>query len=504
MRMHHDGRRARLALLVLLLLAVPCLAGGEAAAEDVEMSTTFLTFFKNGGGYIEYRLHGQAASELRGMIDDPSIRFPFETATADGDGLIDQAEGEQYMRNLDDILTKRQIVLRGIKLDNVDVDEHLGLIGSDVNDTDELYIHITFRGHIQYDQMEFNVSGLEPLMVLYGSYDAIPPTLTIAEKTYIVSAGLGSYTTEVKDEGTLLNMRAPMSAVISFSASYTVSSAPVSRMSYDHSSTVGNPLILMVFTLIITYLAIKLPKNLARDNKKERVRQLHIAILMAVVMYWLFYLLGGAAVLVWVFGFAMVGMSYFFGHQIYAKDWKEMAQPTEGIDLGPAYVATDPVNGDDAFGHPDVRAAPIIGEAGPARIDAPPTEDIILAVPDDAQWQDEEVALRPVVMPGPAATAPQRVVKVPATGYVAPPQPAPAPAQAPAPAPAQAPVPAPAQVPAAQAPVMPTSPTAQHVLPQEAEKSMRCKCGGVFKVPLQPRPLEVQCPHCGTTGVLRS
>ncbi|MCK4970472.1 MAG: hypothetical protein KAS77_08095, partial [Thermoplasmata archaeon] len=196
MRMHRDGRRARLALLVLLLLAVPPLAGGEAAAEDVEMSTTFLTFFKNGGGYIEYRLHGPSASELRGMIDDPNIKFPFETATSDGDGLVDQAEGEQYMRNLDDILTKRQIVLRGIKLDNVDVDEHRGLIGSEVDDTDELYIHITFRGNIQYDQMEFNVSGLEPLMVLYGSFDDIPPNLTIAERTYIVSAGLGSYTTE--------------------------------------------------------------------------------------------------------------------------------------------------------------------------------------------------------------------------------------------------------------------------------------------------------------------
>jgi len=335
------------------------------------------------------------------MIDDPAIKFPFETATADGDGLVDQAEGEQYMRNLDDIFTKRQIVLRGIKLDNVDVDEHLGLIGAEVNDTDELYIHITFRGHIQYDKLEFNVSGLELLIVLYGSYDNIPPTLTISEKTYIVSAGVGAYTTEKKDEGTLLNMRAPMSAVILFQDSYTVSSAPVSRMSYDNSSTVGNPLILMVFTLIITYLSIKLPKNLAKDNKKERVRQLHIAILFAVILYWLFYLLGGASALIWVFGFVLVGGTYFFAHQIYAKDWKEMAQPTEGYDLGPAYVATDPVDGNGEVGHPDVRAAPIIGEAGPARIEAPPSEDIILAVPDDAQWQDEEVKLKPVLMPAP-------------------------------------------------------------------------------------------------------
>jgi len=466
-----------LVLLVLLLLAVPSLAGGEAAAEDVELSTTFLTFFKNGGGYIEYRLKGPAASELRGMIDDPSIRFPFETATADGDGLVDQAEGEQYMGNLDDILTKRQIVLRGIKLDNVDVDEHRGLIGSEVDDTDELYIHITFRGNIQYDKLEFNVSGLEPIMVLYGSYDRIPSNLTISERTYIVSAGLGSYTTKVKDEGMLLNMRAPMSAVIFFQDSYTVSSAPTSRMAYDHSSGVSSPLVLMVFTLIITYLSLKLPKNLAKNNEKERVRQLHLAILFAVIVYWLFYLLGGAAPLIWVFGFALVGGSYFFAHQIYAKDWKEMAQPTEGIDLGPAYVATDPVDGNGALGHPDVRAAPIIGEAGPARIEVQPSEDIILSVPDDAQWQDNEVNLQPIVMPGPAPVAPV------------------------APAAPVAPV-APAAPVAPVAPV--TSVQQQQPQSQVAQKSMRCKCGGVFKVPLQPRPLQVQCPHCGASGILSS
>ncbi|NIP35287.1 MAG: hypothetical protein GWN18_10055, partial [Thermoplasmata archaeon] len=92
------------------------------------------------------RIQGKAASQLRQMIDDPEVMFPFETRMADGDGIVDQNEGEAYMRNLDDILTRREIILRGVKMENVDVDEHRGLIGSEVNDTKELYLHITFRG----------------------------------------------------------------------------------------------------------------------------------------------------------------------------------------------------------------------------------------------------------------------------------------------------------------------------------------------------------------------
>ena len=44
----------RLLVVALVLLSVPALLPTEVAAEDVDVSTTFLTFFKNGGGYIEY------------------------------------------------------------------------------------------------------------------------------------------------------------------------------------------------------------------------------------------------------------------------------------------------------------------------------------------------------------------------------------------------------------------------------------------------------------------
>ncbi|MCK5415343.1 MAG: hypothetical protein KAJ35_08170, partial [Thermoplasmata archaeon] len=71
MRRFHEGMGARLLVVALVLLSVPALLPAEVAAEDVEMSSTFLTFFKNGGGYIEYSISGKAASDLRHMIDDP-------------------------------------------------------------------------------------------------------------------------------------------------------------------------------------------------------------------------------------------------------------------------------------------------------------------------------------------------------------------------------------------------------------------------------------------------
>jgi len=470
MRRRHEGMGARVLVLALVLLTVPALLPSEASAEDVEVSTTFLTFFKNGGGYIEYRVTGAAASDLRHMIDDPGVMFPFENRMADGDGLVDQAEGESYMSNLDDLLTRRQIVLRGVKMENVDVDEHRGLIGSEVNDTDELYLHITFRGGIQYDKMEFNVSGLEPLAVLYGSYDNIPSTITVDERMYIVAAGMGAYSTKAKDEGTLLNLRAPMAAVISYHGSYTASSPPANRMEYDHDTMVGNPLILMIFMILITVLAIKLPKALAKENRKERVNQLHLAILISTILVWLFYVLGGNAYLVLFLGIALTAGAYGMAYQIYARNWHDMAQSTDGIDLGEALSAVDLVEVETTPSGPVAQGPAILGDGGTG-VDPYPSDDVVVAMPGEDVLRAADPA-RGI----PAQEAPMYGMAEP-TSVVTTPEPV-----------------APAATPMAAAPPEPQA--------APSTKAMRCKCGGTFRVPLEPRPLHVQCPHCGTTGTL--
>jgi hypothetical protein len=433
-------------MLLVALMLLPAVASTEVAAEDVEVSTTFLTFFKNGGGYIEYSVKGGAASDLRKLIDDPLHVFPFEKLVADGDGMIDASEGERYMKNLDDILTRRQIVLRGVKMDNVDVDDHRGLIGTEVNSTEELWLHITFRGHIQYDTYEFNVSGLEPLEVLYGEYDDIPRSLTVDERTFIVAAGMGSYNKAQKEEGSLFNMRVPLAVVVSYHGTYTASSAPLVRMEYDHSTVLANPLSLMLLVFIITFLAIKLPKIVARENGMERVRELHMSVLVALALFWLFYVFGGTAVLVWIFGVAIVVLGYFMAHLIYVKGWRGLAQSEEGIDLGEAISAADPVNGRvptqvQMYKRPTL----IETDTRPAAIN--PDEEVVVIMGDD-------------VTPPATADMPQSPPRV----------------------------------------------EKQVVTPvaKVAVKRMRCKCGSLFDVPVAPRPLEVQCPHCGTKGTISS
>jgi hypothetical protein len=479
-------------VILLMILMVPGVLPGEALAEDVEVSSTFLTFFKKGGGYIEYKIKGQAAADLRGMIDDPTVVFPFETLVADGDGVIDQSEGNRYMDNLDAILTKRQIVLRGVKLDNVDVDEHRGLIGSGVNDTDELYLHITFRGHIQYDSLEFNVSGLEPLMVLYGSYADIPSTLTVDEKTYIVAAGLGGYDRAAKSSGTFLNLRAPMAAIVYFHDDYAVAGVPANRGEYDHSTFVGNPLALMILVFICTYLTIKLPKAVAKDNDMERVGQLHLGILILVILFWLLYIFS-AAVIVWVFGIAMVILAYYLAYLIYAKNWRGIAEPMDGIDLGEAISAVDMAGGElpsdvQTTQTPTLLSQPSDDGLQPV-VPTPGDEEVLVVVQDElhaeavqqlgnGQVPGQVVATSTEPAPEAEQSMVQTIEQPPETTQVVAPPPAPVP-QTPEPEPAAAEPPAP------------------------ATKKMKCKCGGYFDVPLEPRPLEVQCPHCGTTGTLK-
>jgi hypothetical protein len=471
MRRLSEGMGRRLAFLVLAALLVPGLVPGGTSAEDVEVSTTFLTFFKNGGGYIEYSISGSAASDLRSMIDDPAVMFPFETRMADGDGTVDQAEGEAYMRNLDDILTRREIVLRGVKMENVDVDEHRGLIGSSVNDTRELYLHITFRGGIQYDQMEFNVSGLEPLATLYGSYEDIPSTLTVDERMFIVAAGMGAYETSTKEEGTLFNLRAPMAAVVSYHASYTASSPPSARMEYDHNTMVGNPLVLMLFMFLVSVLTLKLPKALARENDKERVSQLHLAILIVLILFWVFYALGGNAYLVWFLGIALTVGAYVMAYMVYARDWRGMAVDSQGTDLGEAISAVDPVNGHAPPAGPVAQGPALLGDGG-SGVDPHPTDDVL------------------VVMPGVNEEGPGRST-VTATATAPPPRPQ-----------VRAVVPVHSVAPPTSTPTVPPTPSPSTAPP--GTKTMRCRCGGTFRVPLEPRPLEVQCPNCGVTGTLKS
>lgn len=467
MRRFAEGMSRWLAMLMMAVMMVPAVLPTDVGAEDVEVSTTFLTFFRNGGGYIEYTVSGSAASQLRKMIDDPDVMFPFETRMADGDGVVDQAEGESFMRNLDDILTRREIVLRGVKMENVDVDEHRGLIGSSVNDTRQLYIHITFRGSIQYDEMDFNVSGLEPLAILYGSYGNIPSTITVDERTFIVAAGMGAYETRERDEGTLWNLRVPLAAVVTYHASYTVSSPPRARMGYDNHSMIGNPLVLMIFTFLVTLLTIKLPKAMARENDRERLPQLHMGVLILVVLYWVFYILGGNAYLVWAFGIGLTVGAFIVAYMVYARGWRGLAMDSDGLDSGEAISAVDPVNDHAPPAGPFAQRPDLLAFGGPG-VDPHPSEEVMVGIPAEGdEPRDELIA--------------------PTTALVAP-SPSPPPPPVSPPVPSTRPAPKPSTV----------------TYGPPGTKTMRCRCGGTFRVPLEPRPLEVRCPHCGVTGTLKS
>ncbi len=518
-----------LAPFVMVVVAVGMLfaASGLVEAADIEFSTTFLTALDNGGGYIEYHLHGDAASELRTMIDEPAVRFPYENTFSDGDGTIDMSEGDSYMRNLDDIFTQRYQVLRGVMLDNVDVDEARGLVGTHPNDTKELYLHITFRGHIQYDSKEFNVSGLEPLAALYGNYSSIPPTLSVDEKTTIVAAGLANYERVVKEEGTLFNLRLPGAAVVSYSVSYTVGDPPAVRMEYDHSDIVGNPLALGIMMFIFTWLALRIPKATARENEMERFRPFHLGMIVFVLLVWLFYFLGGPAVLIWALCIGGLVVTYYLSHRIYKEGWMGWAEPLEGKDLGEIMAPTTPEV--DA----PVWTQPLEGE-GPAKEDvtidltgpqmtAPdgsgrsPVEDFLgqpVTLGNPSAGPPAEPASQPSPQPAPQPAAQPPVVPPPA----APPPVVPPPAlQADATAPPQQPVVQKVRVTAgevqqdAAAPPATQDPNGDVIgvnnrpLPRPPSPvSMRCpQCGTTFQIPGSPRPLAIVCPGCGRKGMIK-
>lgn len=469
---HARGRSHFIVLaLVAALVAMPTVV----SAADVEVKTTFLTALDNGGGYMEYRLAGAAASGLRALIDNTTHLFPFTTVPGDGDGTVDMAEADRYLNNLDDIYTRREIVLRGVKLQNVDVDDNQGLVGSSVNDTKELYVHITFRGKIQYDEWEFNLSGLEPLAALWGTYEDIPTTLTVDESTLIVAAGLANYEKRAKEGGTLLNLRVPMAAVVSWSGTYPVANPPQTRMEYTHSGILGNPIVLAILMLIFTYLAIKLPKAAARDNGKSRVRGLHLTILGIVILAWLFYFFGGPAILVWVLSLGCLAGIYYMSHLVYVKGWRDLAEDEEGLDLGEGLQA--------AKGETSRGAAAFVASQRPV------PEEMAMQ-----QSQQQPVVIdvqhgAPVSAPAYVAAQPPLAVQPPV--FAPPPQPV-------------APPPLPVVPPPQPNGARPNGTNGKPLPPPPPPVKMRCpQCATVFQVPGAPRPLPIKCPGCGKQGLLR-
>ena len=522
--------RSRLFVMLLVtLVGVTAVATSCASAADLSVSSTYLTALDNGGGYIEYRLTGAAARELRSLIDDPHHVLPYATLPGDGDGTVDMGEGERYMSNLDDILTKRQIVLRGVRLDNVDVDDNTGLIGTGLNDTKEIYIHITFRSHIQYDERSFNISGLELVEALFGTAEDVPRNITVEERTLIVAAGIASYEKVRKTDGTLFNLRVPMAAVVSFKVEYPVTSPPTARMQYSHSSVVGNPLVLAILMLVFTYLAVKLPKALAKDHGMQRMRAMHWAILAIVILIWLFYFLGGAAVLVWTLSIGCLAGIYYVSHLVYVERWRGLAEPMEGIDLGKGLEATAL---DESEGGPGKARAAVFmvgpqttapaydpGAAysaeqvvvetasavqaqryGAVQPAAQPPQEQYYVMPHQAQQQQvqQQQVQQQQVQQQPQAPPPQ---------YAPQPTVQPPPYQQPPPTPSQPSYPQPAMPPPAPqaAPQSYTNGKNGRPLPPPPPPvKMRCPaCQTVFQVPGAPRPLPILCPGCGRKGMLR-
>ena len=173
----------------------------------------------------------------------------------------------------------------------------------------------------------------------------------------------------------------------------------------------------------------------------------------------------------------------------------------DGIDLGEAISAVDMAGGalpDDVKTTQTPTLLPQAPDDGlQPVVPKPGDEEVVVVVQDELQAEAvQQLGTGPA--PGqvvatstePAPDAQDQEVQTIAPPEAAAPPPAPAP-----PTPEVEPTPV-------TPPEAPAPPVAEE--PQvPATKRMKCKCGGTFDVPLEPRPLEVQCPHCGTTGTLK-
>lgn len=428
-----------LVLLALAFQAPPASAGiGAGSKMTVESQTQML--FQQGGGYVNWEIAGPVASLVRQNVDQ---------GFGNGDGNVTPVEANAYTNEID-LLLENYIfygsarIMRSALL-NKDINtDTAGLIGP-VNSSRSVEIHFTFSANLRVEGTKVNFGDQRIPMAAFKALKGEANQTFEGEldwrHTEIV-VGMASFSAVCPDRGHFSRFRGPGIEVLWYGLDVTNRTSN-DQARFDTFSVVQCPLELFAVLCVFGLLALWFPRHFMRTRKMLKVRWLHLAVPLLVVLSMAIFFLGVDGAAVWVVSPLVAVASYVLSWGIYSAGWKGMAK--SAVPAIPAPPAV-PVKRPDAPASPTVSAA---------------------------QWAER--------LPEAEAEAVPMATALPVSG--APPQPPPA---------------APARRPGPAAPPAPGAPAG-------SGRDLRCpRCKGTFVVD-DPgtRPLAIKCTLCGAEGVLR-
>jgi DNA-directed RNA polymerase subunit RPC12/RpoP len=510
----------------LSALAAPCPGpdcveiGSNGGTVSVESDLDIL--FNNGGGHVTWRISGEAAPELRRLIDKNY---------GNNDGNITPAEAAQYTTALDNTLTLTGAVYHGAKLQSFSLlDRNRGvednsefLIGKD-NDTRTIEIRFLLEATLSTPSQGYSLSDDIMVRALFDalktSYDIhsylYVGKVSLSHTNYIVS--MSSYSDFNVDHGRVIRFRGPMWEIYQYSVSYdkgTMGNAKDKAQfgGTDSFNVLESPMELFILLVALGYLMLYFPRRFAKTGRKQRMKALHRAIWGFLILLFIVYMIGAPGGYVWFLSPLTFGCVVGFSYMLYIKGWKGYAKPLslaesrdldreEGIvrpesyrKLQPKRYYEDEGQSDEGDGYPPEEEAQVRRAPGPSR-QAPPEEDYGPVASEDEGGPLEEEPAPPPRRP-PPRLAPQQRPQVHRPAPVERPAPRPqAPRATPQPVPQ---VPKPAPKPARPSPTAPPGPPVNVI-----KRKIRCvQCKQIFEAEIRTKPQRIECPMCGKVGMIK-
>ena len=264
----------------LLFLAVVCVWGLSAMAAQVDIGkdggtvsvTSDLDMLLNsGGGHVTWRISGQAAPEMRRVIDKNY---------GNNDGNITPAEAAQYTSALDNYLTQSAPLYHGGKLNsfslldrNRGVEDNSEFLVAKDNDTRTIEIRFLIEATLSQQSDNFKLSDDIMVRALFESLRTAYDTNTylyvgkvdITHTNYVI--GLSSFSSFNADHGRTIRFRGPAWEIYQYSVSYdggTMRNAKDTAQ-FDQFNVMESPLELFIIITALGYFMLYLPKRFARD-----------------------------------------------------------------------------------------------------------------------------------------------------------------------------------------------------------------------------------------------
>jgi hypothetical protein len=340
-----NTRYSRLFLLSsMLFLAVVCVWGLSAMGAPppieignnggtVSVESDLELLFNTGGGHVTWRISGQAAPEMRRVIDKNY---------GNDDGNLTPAEAAQYTSAIDNSLTQSAPLYHGGKLNsfslldrNRGVEDNTEFLVAKDNDTRTIEIRFLIEATMSQQSDSYKLSDDVMVTALFealrSTYD--PNTyvfvgkVELAHTNYII--GMCSFSNFNNDHGQVIRFRGPAWELYRYTVSYdggTMKNAKDTAQ-FDPFNVLESPLELFIVITALSFFMLYFQKRFAREGRKQRIKSMRRGSWGFIILLYTVYMLGAPGWSVWVLAPLLFCLIFALAYMIYLKNWKGYAKP---------------------------------------------------------------------------------------------------------------------------------------------------------------------------------